>query len=170
MTFNPTLATTKEEYARASAGIKNPQVITLHAGDAIFRFASTKDPLTGASVPSSKWARGAWWFQEQDYQHIIDNYQSQNLGLGTVGRVAGAVMPSWSNVDVSIKAYLLDDVNVYIGKGAPQFRDPLPNGMYVTMRGWPDIDQLYIPGMRGTTFSAIRIVRQKIITTNSFGF
>jgi hypothetical protein len=73
-------------------------------------------------------------------------------------------------MNVSIKARLLDDIKVYAGQGLTQYRDQLPNGMYVTAQGWSDIVQLYIPGMRGPTFRAIQIIRQKIITTDSFGF
>lgn len=170
MTVNADLNLTRAEFDRASRGMRNPQIVLLHAGDELFRFASTKNVQTGASIPSDQWARGAWWFQEHDYRTIIDRYQAGKLGLGTVGRMAGAVQPSWSNMDVSIKARLLDDINVYVGKGSTQYRDELPNGMVVTLAGWPDIDQVYIPGMRGPALTALQIVRQKIITTDSFGF
>ncbi len=170
MTMNADLEVTKLELSRASQGMRNPQVTTLHAGEAIFRFASTKNPQTGTDFPSDQWARGAWWFREVDYRLIIQGYQAGRLGLGTTARSAGAVQPSWSLMNVSIKARLLDDIKVYVGKGSTQYRDQLPNGMYVTQTGWPDIDQIYIPGIRGAAFSALQIVRQKIITTDSFGF
>jgi hypothetical protein len=32
------------------------------------------------------------------------------------------------------------------------YRDELPNGMFVTLSGWPDIDRIYIPNMRGAAF------------------
>jgi len=170
MTINQGLDSTKAEFSRAGQGIRNPMVMTLSAGDVIFRFASTKNPLSGADIPSDQWARGAWWFQEADYRRINERYRAGQLGFGTVARSAGAVQPSWSLMDVSIKARLLDDIEVYAGPGLTQYRDQLPNGMYVTMKGWSDIVQLYIPGMRGPAFRAIQIVRQKIITTDSFGF
>jgi hypothetical protein len=160
----------KLEYARAAAGIRNPTVVTLSAGDTIFRFASTRNPQTGADIPSDQWARGAWWFREADYRTIVQRYQAGKLGFGTVARMAGAVQPSWSLMDVSIKARLLDDIKVYTGKGSTQYRDELPNGMYVTQTGWPDIDQLYIPGMRGPAFQVLHVIRKKVITTDSFGF
>jgi len=170
MVINPDLSRTRAEYDRASAGIRSPQVATLKAGDVLFRFGSTKNLQTGAAIDPSQWARGAWWFQEADYRQIITSYQAGKLGLGTVARTAVAVQPSWSMMDVSIKARLVQDINVYIGKGAKQYRDQLPNGMYVTLSGWPEIDQVYIPGIRGPSFTALSIVRQKIITTDSFGF
>jgi hypothetical protein len=170
MVINHDLSISKLEYDKASAGIRTPQVVILHAGDVLFRFGSTKNMQTGAKIDPSQWARGAWWFQETDYRKIIANYQAGKLTLGTVARAAGAVQPSWSNMDVSIKARLVNDINVYIGKGARQYRDRLPNGMYVTLSGWPDLDQVYIPGIRGASFTALQIVRQKIVTTDSFGF
>ena len=113
---------------------------------------------------------GAWWVREDDYRTILARYHSGRLGFGTVARSAVAVQPSWSDMDVSIKAYLVRDVNVYIGKAVPQYRDQLPNGMFVTIPGWPDIDQVYIPDIQGTAFYALRIVRQKTISTDDFGF
>src|SRR4051794_4559201 len=112
MVINHDLSITKQEYDRASAGIRSPQVVTLHAGDVLFRFGSTKNLQTGAKIDPSQWARGAWWFQEPDYRKIIANYQAGKLALGTVARAAGAVQPSWSNMDVSIKARLVIDINV----------------------------------------------------------
>src|SRR5262245_24738727 len=170
MTVNSDLETTKLEFARAAMGMRNPTVATLAAGVAIFRFAGTKNTKTGLDISSDQWARGAWWFQEADYRLILERYHAGKLGLGTVARSAGAVQPSWSLMDVSIKAYLLDDIKVYIGKGSTQYRDELPNGMYVTQTGWSDITQVYIPGMRGAAYDALDIVRKKIITTESFGF
>jgi hypothetical protein len=170
MTINDNLAKTLDEHGRASAGIKNPKVITLPEGTVLFRFASTTNLQTGANIPPDQWVRGAWWFQEPDYRKIIQKFQVGKLALGTVGRIAGAVQPSWNNMDVSIKAFLLQDMNVYLGKGATQYRDELPNGMFVTLSGWPDIDQIYIPNMRGAAFRGLKVLRKKIISTDSFGF
>jgi hypothetical protein len=159
---------TDADLAKASAGIRAPKVTTLQAGESVFRFASTKNMKTGASIPSDQWALGSWWLPEASYRQIIQNYQSGKLSLGTVGRAAAAVQPSWSNMDVSIKARVVEDIDVYIGKGKTQYRDELPNGMFVTLEGWPDIDQIYIPSdCRG---AALFVVRNKIITTDDFGW
>jgi hypothetical protein len=166
---NEQLEKTKDEFAKASGGMRNPTVTTLHAGDVIFRFASTKNIATGKGNPSNTWARGAWWFQEADYRKIIENYKAGKLALGTVARSAGAVQPAYSNMDVSIKARVLQDIKVYVGRGSTQYRSQLPNGMYMTLQGWPDIEQIYIPGVHGAAFNALQIVRQKIITTDNLG-
>ena len=168
MIVNADLETSKLELTRALTGMRHPTVTTLSAGDVLFRFASTKEPSTGKDIPPDQWARGSWWFQEVDYRKILQHRGVQHLG--TVARFAGAVQPSWSLMNVSIKARLLRDVKVYVGKGSTQFRDPLPNGMYVTQKGWADVDQVYVPGIRGPAFLALHIVRQKTITSNTFGF
>lgn len=169
MTINANLHTTKDEFSRANQGIRAPKVTTLPAGQVLFRFASTKNVLTGASIPSTHWARGAWWVREHDYRKILDSFTKGKLTLGTVARSAVAVQPSWSNMDVSIKAYLLNDMKVYVGQGSTQHREQLPNGMFVTLSGWPVVEQIYVPGMRGAAFQNICILRQKIISSNSFG-
>ena len=172
MTINPNLQTTHDELSVASQGMRSPTVVCLPAGEVIFRFASTKRQTTGESIPSDQWARGAWWIREADYKVIIERFKTGHLSLGTVARSAAAVQPSWSNMDVSIKAYLLDDINVYVGRGSTQYRDVLPNGMCMTLPGWPDIEQIYIPGMgrNGSTFRSIKVQRQKVISTDNFGF
>ncbi len=170
MTINADLAHTLDELHRAEMGMRTPQVTTLPCGTVLFRFASSQNVQSGASIPSSEWARGPWWFLEQDYRKLLERFQAGKLGLGTVARSAAAVQPSWSRMDVSIKARLRDDTNVYLGKGKTQYRDPLPNGMFMTLTGWPDIDQVYLPNSRGSAFAALQIVRQKIVTTDSFGY
>ncbi|MFO0959727.1 MAG: hypothetical protein U0800_20200 [Isosphaeraceae bacterium] len=170
MLINADLEATKLEFVCAAQGMRSPAVTTLSAGDELFRFASTRNPQTGAEIPSDRWARGAWWFREEEYRKILQRYHAGRLGLGTVARSAGAVQPSWSLMDVSIKARLLQDIRVYAGKGSTQHRDELPNGMFMTLAGWADITQIYIPGIRGPAFHALQIVRQKIVTTDNFGF
>src|SRR5262245_3074856 len=142
MTIHADLEVTKLEFDRAAVGIRSPTVVTLHAGDPLFRFASSKNPQSGVEIPSDQWARGSWWFREADYRVILARYQAGRLGLGTVARSAGAVQPSWSLMDVSVKARLLEDIKVYVGMGTTQYRNELPNGMYVTLAGWPDVDQV----------------------------
>lgn len=170
MIVNEHLERTKLEFERALAGIRVLKVVSLPVGTAVFRFASTRRPDTGEAILSTAWAHGPWWFREADYRRILTHFHTGALGLGTVARAAGAVQPSWSLMDVSIKAYLRFDTEVYVGKGKTQYRDMLPNGMFVTLAGWPDIDQLYIPGLSGPSFITLDIVRQKIVTTDGWGF
>lgn len=170
MTINADLQKTRLEFTKAAAGIRNLVIKTLSAGEVIFRFGSTKNLGTGEDTPSDQWAQGPWWFAENDYRRILTRYHAGQLGLGTVARSAGAVQASWSLMNVSIKARLLQDINVYTGQGSTQYRDELPNGMYMTLTGWPDVEQIYIPDIRGAAFRALQIVRKKIITTNNFGF
>lgn len=170
MTQNIKLATAKTEFHIASRGIRRPRVTTLSAGEMLFRFASTKDPRSGKEIGSQFWARGAWWFHETEYRKIINSFQKGKLALGTVARSAGAVQPSWSMMNVSIKAQLIEDVEVYVGQGTTQYRDRLPNGMTITLSGWPSVEQIYVPNIRGEAFKAFRIKRQKVVSTDRWGF
>lgn len=169
MTVNADLATTKAEWERASDGILRPEICTLEAGEAIFRFASTRHLGRDQPTDSSTWAKGAWWVRERDYHRVLVRYQSGKLGFGTVARSALAVQPSWSLMDVSVKALVEEEILCYCGLGKTQYHDVLPNGMKVTLAGWPDITQLYLPGIRSGTLDALRIVRKKIITTDNWG-
>ena len=170
-TVNDDLEVTKAEYSRAAQGIRAPEIITLPAGQVIFRFASTMRLDKGTRKPtnSADWVRGAWWVTETDYQKIISRFRSGSVSLGTVARGALAVQPSWSLMDVSIKAHLLNDMKVYTGQGSTQYHDVLPNGMKMTLPGWADIKQLYLPGMRGSALSNVRVQRQKIVKSHSWG-
>jgi hypothetical protein len=42
--------------------------------------------------------------------------------------------------------------------------------MAVTMGGWPDVEQLYIPGLKGEAFAALKVEEQELVTTDGFGF
>ena len=169
---NDGLTTGHAEYARACAGIRRPEIVTLPAGQTIFRFASTERIVNGKKLPtnSADWANGPWWMREDDYRKIIAQFMNSKLSLGTIARSAVAVQPSWSLVDVSIKAHIHHDMNVFSGVGAPQFNDILPNGMRMTLPGWSNITQLYIPNMRSTARSNIIVQRQKKISSHSFGW
>ena len=170
MTINAELRTTLAEYEYAAEGIVRPEVTTLAAGDAIYRFASTRHLGRDQSTPSSEWPKSGWWMRECDYRRVLARYEKSKLGLGTVARSALAVQPPWSLMDVSIKAYVEEEILCYSGRGKTQFRELLPNGMKMTLTGWPDITQLYIPGMRTGTLKSLRIVRKKIITTDNWGY
>jgi hypothetical protein len=170
MIINADSETARDEFHRASQGIRNPKVVTLPAGEVLFRFSSTSNVKTGDTIPSSEWARAPWWFLEEDYRRIIERHQASALGLGTIARAAGAVLPSWSLMDVSIKVRLRFDTKVYTGRGRTPDREALPNGMYIRLPGWPDVQQIYIPNLRGQAFATLEVVRQKRVTSDRFGY
>lgn len=169
---NDGLSTSHPEYSRASGGIRSPAVRMLEEGQVVFRFASTKQIRNGKLYPtnSDDWANGSWWVLEEDYRKIISRFKQGDLNLGTTARSALAVQPSWSLMDVSIKGFLLNDMYVFHGSGSTQYNDVMPNGMTMTLQGWPDITQIYVPGMRGDARRNIRIRKQKIIASHSWGF
>ena len=72
---NADLDRTKLEYAKACEGIRNPRVVTLRAGVALFRLASARNPTTGEETPSDLWTRSPWWLFEHDYHKIIKQYR-----------------------------------------------------------------------------------------------
>ncbi len=168
--YNPNLQQTRLEFDRASAGIKNPTVTVLLPGEDLYRFASSVDPRTGRKVPASVQLQGPWWFRSRDWQKILKDYLKGSFSLGTTARIAGAVQWSWSNMDVLLKARVLDEIEAWEGPGLPQYRDILPNGMAVTLRGFPDVVQLYIPGMRTGTAAALRLIDQlEVASTDKRG-
>ena len=129
----------------------------------IYRFASTANPNTGMPIPAEKWARGPWWFFEAGYRLIRFRHAQGQLNLGTVAQIAGAVQPTWSQMDVQVTALVIKKIPVYVGKGKTQHRELLPNGMYMTLKGWPDIEQIYIPKIRGDAFASLQILHQEFI-------
>jgi hypothetical protein len=168
--FNQDLQNTRLEFATAAGGIREPRATVLVPGEDLYRFATSTSPGTGRKVPLQMQAGGGWWFRSRDWQKILKSYLSGALNLGTVARIAGAVQWSWSNMDVLVKARLLSEVEAWEGFGRPQYRDILPNGMAVTLRGFPDVVQVYIPGMRGGTAAALRIVDVlEVASTDKFG-
>jgi hypothetical protein len=131
----------------ARAGLRSPQVVTLNAGQGLFRFSST-------SSPQHLWAAGPWWMYEHDYQKIVAEYQlsrarhgEDGLTLGYLGRAAMAVKQSWSKMDVVVKAIVSQDIKAFAGLGRSQFNERMPNGIRITWKGWPNVQQLFIPNI-----------------------
>ncbi len=172
--LNPSLKPSDAPEA-ARQGMRQIRVVTLDAGQILFRFASTKRH-DGTPIPSDRWAASPWWMLEQDYRQINRVFEQgrlvhgeDSLSLGFIGRSAVAVQQSWSRVDVVIKAHVLSEINVFSGPGRTQYREMAPNGLFITLPGWPDVEQLFIPNIsdrngRTALFSrAILVQKQKTI-------
>lgn len=148
----------------AKNGLRQARIVTLTSGESIFRFAST-------DRPNSMWAASPWWMYERDYRKIIQAHEESDLTLGFLGRSAMAVQPSYSLMDVSVKAFVLQDINAFCGLGRPQYREALPNGMFLTIRGWPNVEQLFIPNISGPLgrtslgYQVLGVTRQKIVSS-----
>lgn len=151
----------------ARSGLRSPRVVTLTSGQVLFRFASTTNPR-------EIWAAGPWWMYEHDYNKIVAAYLESRaqhgedgLTLGFLGRAAAAVKQAWSKTDVVVKAVVNNNVKAFAGGGRSQYNEPLPNGMHVTWRGWPNVEQLFIPNIgdrNGRTlvgYQALLVLRQK---------
>jgi hypothetical protein len=148
------------EQARIRSGMRSPRVVTLTAGERIYRFASSWDRYRRKPVPPSAWATGPWWIREDDYLKIEDAWnrslrvhggdRSKALTLGFLARQATAVMQSWSNVDRLVIADVIADFEVFTGLGRTQYNEIPPPGavsynLKLTWQGWDDVEQLYLP-------------------------
>jgi hypothetical protein len=162
-TLNPNLNLSQLP-AEAAGGLRQPRVDCLQTGEILFRFASTERS-------KDLWASGPWWVREQDYRKIVRAHEQSDWSLGLTGRSALAVKQGWNQMDVVVKALVMQDINVFCGLGRTQYRELLPNGWYLTLRGWPDIEQVYIPnigGPHGRTlvgYQALKVLRQKRVSS-----
>ena len=155
----------------AASGLRSPRVVMLNAGQVLFRFAST------ASRPNV-WAAGPWWMYDHDYYKVVAahlesraKHKEEGLTLGFLGRAAMAVQQSWSKMDVVVKAVVNNDIKVFAGLGRSQYNEQMPNGISITWKGWPSVEQLFIPniGDRGGRtllgYSALLVLRQKLVSS-----
>lgn len=131
------------------SGMRSPRAVRLGAGEVLYRFASS-------DAPEATWAAGAWWLYERDFRKIVEQFRlsrgrhgADGLTLGWLGRVAAAVRQGWSRTDVLVKAAVRKEVGAFAGRGRTQYKERAPNGILYTYSGWPDVEQLYIPGIGG---------------------
>ncbi len=166
---NEKLATTRVEYEQAARGIRDPKATVLALGEDLYRFSSSRTPGSGAPMPAIRQTSGPWWFRSHDWQKILRTYLKGPFRLGTVARFAGAVQWSWSDMDILLKARVTQGIEAWEGTGLPQFRDILPNGMTVTLKGFPDVVQLYIPGMPDAAHALRLVDRLSIASSTAHG-
>ncbi|MET0649843.1 MAG: hypothetical protein ABW208_24805 [Pyrinomonadaceae bacterium] len=129
------------------SGMRSPRAVTLGAGEVLYRFASS-------DAPEATWAAGPWWLYERDFQKIVEQFRlsrehhgEDGLTLGWLGRVAAAVRQGWSRTDVLVKASVRKEVGAFSGRGRTQHKECAPNGILYTYSGWPEVEQLYLPGI-----------------------
>jgi hypothetical protein len=155
----------------ARAGLRSPRIVTLNAGQVLYRFAST-------SLAQQLWPAGPWWMHERDYQKIVAEYErsrarhgEDGLTLGYLGRAAMAVKQSWSKMDVVVKARVGHDIKAFAGLGRSQFNEQMPNGIRITWQGWPNVEQLFIPnisdrhGLTSTGHKALLVVGHSFVAS-----
>jgi hypothetical protein len=140
---------TSKERQRILSGMRSPRVVLLHPGEVIYHFASTegKKKKDLVAIPPSRWTAGAWWTYERDFRKIYAQHLNSDWSLGLTARSANAIQQSWSRVDVMVEAIVIKEINAFAGQGRTQYREMAPNGMYITLLGWPDVTQLYIPNI-----------------------
>jgi hypothetical protein len=158
---------------RVLSGMRSPQIVTLQVGEVIYRYASTVNNK-GMPVPTTSWAAGPWWIRDRDYQRIVTESQRSGMTHGFVARTANAVQQSYSKVDAVVEAVVIKEINAFAGRGQTQYREMAPNGMYITLAGWADVTQLYIPniadrgGLTPLFSQAFQIRRQQTIDSQQF--
>lgn len=169
MVINADLERTRQERDEACKGIRNPKVKILVSGEILYRIASTINMKTGKTIARSDWKNSPWWVRRHDYRKIVQASRGGTLPRGMVARSALALRPSWNNADVSIKARLIQDIKVWAGEGIPQFRDMIPNGIFVTIRGWKGIEHLYIPSVPDSINEGLHVIRQAPLPSDNLG-
>jgi hypothetical protein len=156
------------------SGMRKPELITIPRGERLYRFASSQ-------YAPQTWEAGPWWIFERDYVSIVKNFRtgqlkhgSNALPMGYHARSALAVRPSWSRVDSLVKVFIKEDIQAYQGYGQTQHRELLPNGMYLTLPGAPDVLQIFIPnvGSRGkltaSGMAAFSVLERRSIDSYDF--
>jgi hypothetical protein len=164
----------------AKAGMKGIEVVQLGVGENLYRF-------TSRSVPVSLQGASPWWVRQPDFQTFVREWAKDKqelrarnpaaeVSIGFSARLALAVQQSWGNtMDMIVQARVTQDMCVFRGQPRTQYRDQAPNGMTITLRGSPNVRQLYIPEVgavggarKGAMPSGIRVVRS--VGVNSFQF
>ena len=167
--INEGLSKNHPEYVKAARGIRDPTTTILSPGEDLYRFTSSRVPGTGVPIPAVSQTTGPWWFRSRDWQKILRSYLKGPFRLGTVARFAGAVQWSWSDMDILLKARVVQGIEAWEGTGLPQFRDVLPNGMAVTLKGFPDVVQIFIPGMPDSARGLRLVDRLSVASSTSHG-
>ena len=124
------------------SGIRSPKVRCLPLGTKLYRFAC-------ADYPRPSWPAGPWWVGRKAFSRILQEAirQDGELGLGWSARRALAIQQQWSKVNALVEATVAEEIYVFAGIGANQYREPAPNGMVITWQAWKNIEQFFLPGV-----------------------
>ncbi len=135
---------------QAWRGMRQPRSITLAPLARICRFSSSTTPWPPhAPMPDALHVASPWWMWQRDLPRIEARADRTRMTLGFTARMGAAVQQGWHNrMDRLVKAVVLEDLPAYDGTPRTQYEDPAPNGIVVTMRGDPQLVQLYIPGLQ----------------------
>lgn len=122
------------------SGIHNAAVRALPPGMRLYRFASDK-------LDRAFWPAGPWWVDRSTFNHIVQQAirQPAGFGVGWSARRALAIRQQWSRVNILVEAEVAEKIYVFHGRGTTQYREPTPNGMYITWEAWRNVEQLFLP-------------------------
>lgn len=117
--------TTSDDFQNALKGILDPRPISVKRETILWRFASSKDPKSGAPKCCDYWYNSPWWMMGADFAAIY-GYSGQGSSSARDARITRraradlAVLHPWSQLDVIVKAKVDADISAYAGVGAPQ--------------------------------------------------
>ncbi|MFK7819259.1 MAG: hypothetical protein AB8G99_11105 [Planctomycetaceae bacterium] len=143
------LSLTRREKDNLLSGMAAPAVRRLSPGTKLYRVADQGRASSTTSKVDGE--AGSWWFGKKAFGKILQyclQHDELGRGLGYAAREACAVLFGWSSCDLLIEAYTIGNVRIFYGKGNPQ------SEAGVTLPGWDDVDQWFIPGISERVSSA----------------
>ncbi len=121
---------------RAEKGIISPQPELLKPGECIYRFSSSDRGTFGYQA-------GEWWIREADFDEIVERAARKGVDLGQKAHWDLAVLPSWSKMNIVVKARVTGRIWAWVGLAKPQ-QELSPNGRAIHMYGHRTIRQLFL--------------------------
>ena len=127
---------------RAEKGIISPKPELLKLGECIYRFSSSDRGTFGYQA-------GEWWIREADFDEIVERAARKGVDLGQKAHWDLAVLPSWSKMNIVVKARVTGRIWAWVGLAKPQ-QELSPNGRAIRMYGHRTVHQL-LSGRRDQT-------------------
>lgn len=146
------------EKDRIKSGMISPRVRKMSPGTKLFHVADAERAAKGkrssgsATLEFADVEAGCWWYGQKAFnkmmEYCVQADREKNRGLGYAAREACAILPIWNDCDVLVEAILVKTAPVFYGVGRAQ------SDGKITLSGWEDIHQWYIPGLTALTTDA----------------
>ncbi len=143
----------------ARAGIINPRLINMNAGQVIYRFCDS----TKAPTPSHA-ANGAWWMEFEYFQKIKHFAIQHDYSFSYAVRLFAAILYEWSEVDCYVRCEVTQPLRVLKGRGkkvTSTKSDPRDSETMTPMQNQLEIYQLFVPGFGG--YDSIALDNLKVL-------
>lgn len=128
-----------------TGGMIDPQRFELHPKSTIYRFG-------GAGRSPQEVAKGAWWIERREFEHVINFANTHGIFVGLAMRLLCLVPPEWSDASLLIRARVARSLVSWRGL-ANSVVTPMKGGSgFVRMPHQNEISarrihQLFIPGL-----------------------